>query len=364
MKIFFVIDSLAKGGRERRCTQLIKGLNEREINDIHLILFDDIIEYSEIYQLNVELHVLRREHSKDLKIYSKLKNLIKEKKPDIVFSWSILGTFWLSLIRISHNFNFVSGYVTDSIAPSKFSIKNLTRLLSFYASKWIVGNSNAGLNAYKIPFKKRVLIYNGFDNERLATIVDKKIVRKQYDIETKYVVTMVATFSKYKDYDTYFSSAQRILQYRDDVTFLAVGGGELLDYYTNKVTIDKKQGIIFTGKINNVESVINASDVCVLTTYSEGVSNFIVESMIIGKPVIATNEGGTKEIIKENETGYLIAPKDDKELETKINLLIDNSLLRHNISNNAREFAMQKFDLKNMCDEYLKLFYSVIDKNF
>lgn len=363
MKIFFIIDSLGKGGRERRCLQLVKGLNDLKINNIHIILFDNLIEYPEVYQLDVQLHVLNRTKPKEIKVYHKIKKLILTENPDVVFTWSIMATFWVSLIRLTNRFNLISGYVTDSISPKLFSINNFTRLLSFCTSKKIVGNSVAGLDAYKIPYKKRKLIYNGFDFNRLNNIADPEAIRNMYNIKTEYIVTMVANVSKYKDYDTYIECARKMISYRNDITFLAVGGGEKIDFYRSKLNSIENKHIIFTGKVDNVESIINATDICVLTSYSEGVSNFIIESMILGKPVIATNSGGTKEIIKDSETGFLINLRDKQDLIFKIELLLKDSEFKRLIGENAKKIGFVNFDLNKMCHKYLELFSNEIFKN-
>ena len=51
-------------------------------------------------------------------------------------------------------------------------------------------------------------------------------------------------------------------------------------------------------------------DICLLSTFTEGISNSIMEYMALGKPVIATDGGGTKEIVDDGETGFLIGQSD------------------------------------------------------
>lgn len=357
MRIIFLIDTLCRGGKERRCVQLIKGLNNLGLNDIHLVLFDNLIEYPEIHNLNVILYDLKRKSPKDIDVFKKIYKIIDNLNPDIVFSWSIMGSFYLNFIRIVRKFNYISGYVADVESFKKFSLANIARLMSFFISNYIVGNSNIGLTTYKVPINKRVLIYNGFDLERLNNIIDPSVVRNQLGIQTKYIVCMVATVYKAKDYQTYIDAAKLIIKERNDVTFLAIGKGPLLNFYCNQLTTkNEKKHINFIGNIDYVESVINACNISVLTTRSEGISNVILESMMFGKPVLSTNTGGTPEILVDSVTGYLLRPSSVGDLMSKVNLLLDNEELCFSMGKKGKEIATEKFSLESMSQSYLALF--------
>ena len=64
MKILLLSDSLIKGGRERRMIELIKGLLERSDVQMELVLFSNVIDYPEIHDLDIPLHIIRKEAQK------------------------------------------------------------------------------------------------------------------------------------------------------------------------------------------------------------------------------------------------------------------------------------------------------------
>lgn len=173
---------------------------------------------------------------------------------------------------------------------------------------------------------------------------------------------MVATVYKAKDYQTYINAAKQIIKQRNDVTFLAIGSGPLLNYYQSQINKEESEFIIFTGNISDVESVINICDVSVLTSFSEGISNAILESMMLGKPVLATDSGGTSEIVCDDLTGYLLKLEDVIDLTAKLNQLLDNSDLRITMGINAKRIAGEKFSLEKMCKSYYDLFVKVMNK--
>ena len=83
-----------------------------------------------------------------------------------------------------------------------------------------------------------------------------------------------------------------------------------------------KNGIQFIDSNSNIEEIIKLFDICVLTNntngHAEGISNSIMEYMALGKPVIATNAGGNKELILDKVSGFLIKPFDINDLLKRI----------------------------------------------
>ena len=232
--------------------------------------------------------------------------------------------------------------------------------LTFPFSNYIVGNSKAGILAYRAPSERSYIIHNGFDFNRINNIIEKKIILKELNIKTKFVVGMVASFSKAKDYKTFLSAAQTILKQRTDVTFVAIG------YQTDSIIIKSlietkwSQYFKFLGIKTDIESYINAMDICVLSTFSEGISNSILEYMALGKPVVATEGGGTNEILIDNQTGFLVKTSDSKDLSEKIQMLLQNENLRINMGNSGKKCIQEKFSIDKMTNKYISLYKEVI----
>jgi glycosyltransferase involved in cell wall biosynthesis len=356
MKLVFIIDSLGVGGKERRCIQLIKGLESLVQEKIHLILFDDIIGYSGVETLNVSIHKLNRKTPKEIGVAFRLYRCIKRIKPDIVLSWSLMGSFWLNLLSLFMRFIYISAYVANVNKPIFFSIGNIARLFSFRFSKYIIGNSKVGLKTYGVPPKKSVLIYNGFDAERINNLSSIESVRDNLDITTRFLLVMGARVSYGKDYQTYIDAAKLILKERDDVTFLAVGDGPLLNYYESQLSIYESKFIRFIGHRENIEEIVNASDICILCSESEGISNFVLESMALGKPVIASNAGGMPEIVNDCVTGFLVEKKNKLQLKTKVIELLNDDVKRIRFGENSLKSVSANFTLNNMCNQFYSLF--------
>jgi glycosyltransferase involved in cell wall biosynthesis len=227
----------------------------------------------------------------------------------------------------------------------------------------IIGNSNAGLKAYRAPDNKSICIYNGFNFKRTEGVADMSIVSKELEIESPYIVGMVASFSIYKDYKTYYKAAEILLSKRKDITFLAIGDHTNSD--PSKKLLNGSTGNHFRllGRRPDVESLVNMMDVCVLSTFTEGISNSILEYMALAKPVVATDGGGTGEIVKDGETGFLVDPEKPEELAEKIELLLNNKGLREKMGEAGQQRVKDIFSIDNMVEKYIFHYRKLLEKH-
>ena len=361
MKILFFIDSLTAGGKERRFVELIKGLQKYPDIKCELAIMSDEIHYTGIHKLNVRIHYLIRKWKKDPNILLKLYQLCKEFKPDIIHSWGSMPSVYALPIAKLLGIKFINAMISD--APLKLKVFNkawIRSKLTFPFSDIILSNSNAGLKSYNAQKQKSYCIHNGFDFKRLKKIEDKESVKSKFGIKTNKILGMVASFRDEKDYDTYIKAANTLLQRRQYITFLAIGDGKNLPYCKQVVKSKYKDKIKFLGKQNDVESLINIFDIGVLSTYTEGISNVVMEYMALGKPVIATDGGGTKELIIDGETGFLVEQKNYIQLADKIEYLLDNKEAAAIMGSKGRERIKQEFSLEKMTNSYVTLYNSLL----
>ena len=157
--------------------------------------------------------------------------------------------------------------------------------------------------------------------------------------------------------------ARKVLQYRNDVTFLAIGKGPQLDYYMRMLSDQEKENIRFLGFRNDTDELLMITDISILCTnfryHQEGISNVILESMYLGKPVIATYGGGTPEIITDGIDGYLIHENKVSEFVSKLELLLNNSNIYNELSHAAISKVEEKFSLEKSVNAYINLYKSL-----
>src|ERR1700676_4085129 len=125
MKILMIIDSLDKGGKERRMLELIKGLKSRQDGfDIYLISLTDVVEYEYVYDLPIKFEIIKRKYKKDITVVYKLRKIISSFKPDIIHSWSTMASVYLSIANFFSRVPVVSGVLADAFANLNLSDKH------------------------------------------------------------------------------------------------------------------------------------------------------------------------------------------------------------------------------------------------
>lgn len=368
MRITFVIEAFKRGGKERRCLQLIQGLNKKGFNDIQMIIVNNGIEYSELYDTSAQIVIIDKK-ARGLSListYRSIKNHIDSFRPDIIHTWGEASMLYISMLRLTKRFAYICANIADCNKPNRFSKRNIVSRISFLLADAVVGNSLEGLKAYSAPKRKAHCIYNGFNEIRFKLVekLDPSALREELNVKTRYLVSMFARVDYYKDYDAFISLAREVLSKRDDVTFLAVGGGLYYDAYKDKPSAE--ENLRFVGFRSDVERIMAITDISVLFSnykfHKEGISNSILESMALGTPVIATNDGGSPEIISDGVNGFLVNENDISVASDALCKLLDNSQELLRVSENARMTVQDKFLLEHMIYNYQNLYAKLLGK--
>ena len=368
MKILYVIDTLGSGGKERRLTELLKELMHKQEIEYELVVMSDDIHYEEVYNLGINIHKIIRNTKKDPSVFWKLFRLIKNFKPDIVHCWDSMSAVYVALSCKILKCRLVNGMVIDT--PIRQNILNkywLRSRLTFPFSDIVIGNSRAGLKAYRAPIDRSACVYNGINMSRFEKLADSLQLREEIfgkNSENIFIVGMVAAFEDRKDYSTLIKSSVDLCTKNDRLRVILVGEGKNLNTLKSQVPDSLSDRIVFLGKRTDVESVVNIFNVGVLTTNSnvhgEGISNSIIEYMALAKPVVATIGGGTAEIVIDQETGFLINPSSPGELSNRIETLLNNMPLCNKMGLAGQERIRKGFTIEFMVENYYNIYMQLL----
>jgi glycosyltransferase involved in cell wall biosynthesis len=121
--------------------------------------------------------------------------------------------------------------------------------------------------------------------------------------------------------------------------------------------------ILFPGKIHDIESLVNACTIGVLfSTDGEGISNSILEYMALGKPVIANDAGGNRELIRHRHNGYLINSQNAKEVGDLIIGLIDDQQKCQSFGAINQKIVQESFSLEVMGKAFEEIYYKTLQQ--
>lgn len=154
-----------------------------------------------------------------------------------------------------------------------------------------------------------------------------------------------------------------ILLHFPEVRLVIVGEGPLrktLQDLASSLGVDDR--VLFMGGLSKsqVFASLKLADIFVLNSSYEGLPHVILEAMAVGTPVIATDAGGTKEVVNNEKTGLLIPVADSQALGFAINRLLSNPELVQNLVLNAKEYSKSCFSYSAMMEALEKTLLSFI----
>lgn len=354
------IDKLSAGGKERQCVELVRFLAARGDYTVYVVTMEANVFYTELETLpGVHIVHMPRYLKRDPTVFWRFLLLCWRLRPAAITAWHpmtaifALPAAWLLRIKL------MSAIIQDAPRELAPVMKRRTALI-FALSDSIVGNSAAGIRIYQPPAEKTALIYSAYDLARLNRSPDPDYLRREFAIHTPYVVGMVAAFSEFKDQPTLIAAAGIVLAQRNDVTFVMIGGGPTLPACRALVSPALAPNIRITGEVAApTEDLVAGFDIGVLITFTEGISNSIMEYMILAKPVVATDGGGTSELVLDGETGLLVPPADAAAVAAAVLRLLDNQALRRAMGAHGRRRVETEFSgghvFARYCAEYDRL---------
>lgn len=365
MRILLFTDTLGFGGKERRLLELIKYLKQNTDYTIALVLTENEIYYEYVYELGIQIEIMERKFSRfDPSPLLKLIRFCKVFKPDVIHAWGIMTTFYAIPAKLMIRKPLISSMIADVQGLTElFSSKTIFYKIDYLFSDLLLSNSNAGLKAYKVAEKKSRVIRNGVYAQRFLNNYNSSLTRSELGINTEFMVVMVGSFWIYKDYDLFVDAAKEVAKKRSDVTFVGVGDGIFFDRIRQRIVNEQVSNVVLTGRRKDVEKIVSASDIGLLCTVSEGISNAIIEYMALGKPVVVTDtEGGSNEIVVDGETGFCTERK-LLSVVPLINRLLDDEELRTRMGQKGKERIATHFSIERMGSEFVDVYQDITSNN-
>jgi glycosyltransferase involved in cell wall biosynthesis len=365
MKIVLTISSLGRGGRERQVIELLHELAKCKL-EFYIVTFSKNNSVVGIGDFIDQMTIIDRKKLGNIIALKEYFVFLSKIKPDIIHTWDLLSTFYSVASKIFLKSAIIDGTIRGAYPFCKRKI-SLTICSPFLAK--IVANSYAGLkSANRRINKKNIVIHNGINLDRFNHDKDTVYIRRELNLPTDvFVIGMVANIRKQKDYKTYIKVAYEVLKNRKDVIFISIGSGVLSDSFYNEMSSGIRRHIYFLGKQERVEEILRIFDIGILLSnpelHKEGISNSIMEYMASSLPVIATDDGGTPEIVKDGSTGFLVPEHDINIVTKRIIYLLDNNQKAVEMGINSRKIIERNFSVHKMGQSYLNLYKEVIRKN-
>lgn len=307
----------------------------------------------------------------------KMYKILKKEKPFIIHSITpkaglvtMTAGFFAGVPHRIHTF-------TGLIFPSREGIMriilmNVDRLICSFAT--IIIPEGAGVRNDLIKFnitRKNINVIangnvNGIDLEYFklenATIKEAELLKSKIGIKQEDIVfTFIGRIVVDKGIIELMEAFKELLYELKNIKLLIVGTYEKLDPLPDRTVkiINDHSEIIKVAFQNDIRPYLALSNVLVLPSYREGFPNVVLQAGAMNLPCIVTDVNGCNEIIKDSINGIIIPPKNIAKLKEAMMSLVLNPEERFNMSLNAREMIVKRYDQKFVWSELLKKYNSL-----
>lgn len=363
MKILFLITGLGVGGAERQVCDLADKFAQKG----HSVKIVSLISKTKVGVLpreqSVEVQYL--DMSKNLfsflSVCLKLKDIINVFKPDVVHSHMFHANI---MARIARRLlvNFPKLVCTAHSKNEGGKLRMLTYRLTNTLSDLNTNVSQDAVDEFvrkqAVSLGQMIAVENGIDTAIFhKNISFKKEVRQELDIkEHAYIFLAIGRLSAPKDYPNLLNAFSIVKQQKNHVLLLIAGIGELeaeLKELSSKLGLT--DSVKFLGLRRDVPKLMNIADTYVMSSHFEGLPLVLGEAMACENVIVATDCGGTREIIDKN--GFLVPIRNSQALADKMLEAMDLSQeQREVLGKNAREHIIKNYSLDAITEKWLEIY--------
>ena len=199
-----------------------------------------------------------------------------------------------------------------------------------------------------------VEIPNGIDTSKFSgdTFQGRKNLRN---------ITYVGRLDSYKGVNYLLAGFKELLSKVGNIKLTIVGSGPDETVLKNMARdLNIIDVVAFKGRQEDVLSELDSTDIFVLPSLSEGMSNVLLEAMSCGLPVVATSVGGNSDLIKDRYNGILIEPGDSMKLSAALLELLKNDGLAKKLGKEARKTVKENYSMDHVVDKYVELYSRLV----
>lgn len=394
IKVLRIIARLNIGGPAIHAVLLSGGLDKEKFESILICGSLGQDEGNMLYyalERNVKptfISNLRRELNfiDDLVVFFKIYKIIKQTQPDIIHTHTaksgaigrLAGIVFNLLhpkkkIKLVHTFHgtYFAGYFNRLKTKIFLCIEQFLAIFT----DTIITLSNS--------LKQELIFWNVAKAEKITVIplgfeLENFLEIKSADNNSISNIGIIGRLTPIKNHYLFLDAAQRFIKDNPnkETMFYIIGDGELresLQGYADKLRINSR--VCFLGWQRNLQHIYSQLDVVTLTSLNEGTPVSLIEAMASGRPVVATDVGGVKDLLgneiedtitseegfKVLERGIIVKPNDADSLARALAFILDNGETRNKICASSREFVKSAFSKNRLVSDIEELYCSLLN---
>ena len=351
MKILILINSLTLGGAERQVIQDANALAKRNYNVTVCFGVEGVL----IEQISPLMKKVNLRTSSQLIAFVRLYRILKQQDIDVVLSHSFWANKVAALACFFSNTRLYTFEHGLGLWRKWYHIA-LSKMVSLKSSAVVTcshENKSQKINREKISEKKLIVIHNSFDKPNMST---ESLIKEQ---NTRFTIGFAGRFNKVKQLHLLAEVATIIKKEGYDFQFIMLGNGPEKERIE---TLAKDKGVgdnfVFHGYVSNPYDFLPNFNCFIIPSLREDFSLALLEASYAGLPCIAFDVGGNREIVEDNQTGFIIPPFDTNQMALKIINLINNPEKAKEMGQRARIKTQNNFSIEKRIEKLEKLVLS------
>jgi sugar transferase (PEP-CTERM/EpsH1 system associated) len=360
--IAHVVPQFVAGGMENGIVNLLNRIPSSRYRHAIVVLTDASDFKSRIQNPDVEMICLHKRPGKDLPTYWRLFKLLREMRPDVVYTHSMGAMdvqIYAALAGVPVRVHGEHGQASAGMGSKQAIWRRLADKVIHHYTTVSKDLADFLVNTLGTSTSRVTYMYNGVDLDRFhPRNGGERHLGTERLPEGAVVIGTVGRMEPIKDQVTLVNAFIRLLQIRpqlrDRLRLVLVGDGSLRNECIRLLReggLEKSAWV--PGERADIPEILQSLDVFVLPSISEGLSNTILEAMASRLPVVATNVGGTPELIESGRTGWLVPSQDPEAMAEAIAKYVDDPELRRHHADAARHHVETNFAMKVMVEKYL-----------
>ncbi|MCF8342687.1 MAG: glycosyltransferase [Chitinophagaceae bacterium] len=369
MKVIFTIDSLAQGGTEQSIADLIA--NFKKELEIVVVYFYDAHQLLETYEsLNCKIFYLgigdKYGFYKSVSLFYKL--VIRE-KPDLVVSSLYRSLIISRLVCWVAKIPLVGTFVNESYSSDRKERFKGTDIVKFYMT-WFLDRITAFIPVKVISNSYSISVLNGqalgIDSNRIKVIYRGRDIRDykawyQPESNGKFIWISIGRLIPQKGYDILLQAFYEIKKKHSNIQLRIIGEGPLRNELEMLIKdLHLEDEVILEGNKPLGWKNLYDANAFVLSSVSEGFSGALVEALITGIPIVASDIPMNIEAISPGKDAYLFKSKDQQHLYEKMLALMNEYAHACELGKFMRSRAIENYDIQHVADNYQKTLETVV----
>jgi glycosyltransferase involved in cell wall biosynthesis len=317
-----VTQDLHRAGAQRQCVELALGLHRLEGWRVEVLALEPGGALAdELDEAGIARHLCSRRWRWDLFPARGIAALTRRSRHDIVHSYLFLPNFYCRIARLLHRTPVLISSLRSTGIDGR--LRYAAEALMAPLCDAIIANSDAGsrgIVALGVSPRRVFVVRNGLDLSRF-----EKAAATQPEAGDKVrLLGMIAQMEPRKDHLGLVEAYSKLrLRFPHARLVLAGDGSRRLAVETRIRQLGLEGEVMLLGTVDRPEQVLETLDIYIqASAREEGTSNSILEAMAAGRPVVATDVGGNREVVRHGVTGLIVPPHDPEALASALSEML------------------------------------------